>query len=298
MTGWEVGAGVGLDLLVGDPRWLPHPVRGIGWMIHKAEGAWRFTGLPLRAAGVLLCVSVVLVTCAVVYATLPWANVYWVFSFLALRSLDAEAGAVIRCLQVGDLAAARQQAGMIVGRDTGELDEAEIVRAVLETVSENLSDGVIAPLFYLALLGPVGMAVYKAVNTLDSMTGYKNEKYRELGWASARLDDVLNYVPARLSAALVWVSALLLGMPALRSIRLTLRDAGSQPSPNSGWPEAAFAGALGVQLGGVSFYGGAPSRKAYLGDVGRPLKADVFPSARRLLYLPALLMAGLVALWM
>ena len=118
------------------------------------------------------------------------------------------------------------------------------MRAAIETVSENFGDGVVAPLFYLALLGPAGMAAYKAVNTLDSMVGYKDERYLELGWASARLDDALNYVPARLSAIVVWFASALLGMNVVRSVRVTLRDASSQPSPNSGWPEAAFAGAL------------------------------------------------------
>jgi adenosylcobinamide-phosphate synthase len=204
----------------------------------------------------------------------------------------------MRSVQRGDLAQARADLAMIVGRDTGSLDEPEIVRAAIETVSENFGDGVVAPLFYLALLGPAGMAAYKAVNTLDSMVGYKNDLYRELGWASARLDDLLNYVPARLSAALIWIASGVLGMDVRRSVRVTLRDASNQPSPNSGWPEAAFAGALGVQLGGVNHYRGVESRKAYMGDPVRPLVVEEFCRARRLLYVSGLLAMIGVALWL
>lgn len=297
MTRWDVSAGVALDLALGDPRWLPHPVRGIGWLISRLERRLRSTGLPLRLAGVLLCASTVAITSGLVWITLPWANIYWIYSFLALRSLDSESMAVIAQLRAGDLVSARSALSGIVGRDTEELEVPEIIRAVIETMSENLSDGVIAPLFYLALLGPAGMAAYKAVNTLDSMVGYKNERYRELGWASARLDDLLNYIPARAAAALVWMAALLTGLNAGRSVRMTFRDGSSQPSPNSGWPEAAFAGALGVRLGGENFYHGVSSRKAFLGDSVHPLSVDVIPPSRRLLYVSSLLMAALVILW-
>jgi adenosylcobinamide-phosphate synthase len=231
-----------------------------------------------------------------VWLTLPWATVYWVYSFVALRSLDIESTRVMDILQTGDIARARLELAEIVGRDTAQLEEPEIVRGAVETVSENFGDGVVAPLFYLLLFGAAGMAAYKAVNTLDSMVGYKNERYREFGWASARLDDIFNYVPARLSAVLVWLAAALLGMNALRSIRVTFRDAANQPSPNSGWPEAAFAGALGVRLGGVNHYRGVESRKAYLGDPGRSLTIGVFRDARRLLYAGGLLtIAGVMA---
>jgi adenosylcobinamide-phosphate synthase len=223
--------------------------------------------------------------------------VYWVYSLLAIRSLDTESAKVIRDLAAGDMEKARRSVSMIVGRDTANLDEIGILRAAIETVSENVSDGIIAPLFYLALFGPAGMAAYKAVNTLDSMIGYKNEQYREIGWASARLDDVLNFLPSRLTAALVWVAAGILGMNLRRSLSITLRDGGSQPSPNSGWPEAAFAGALGVRLGGTNYYRGMPSQRAYLGDPIQPLSTEVFRSSRRLLYVSSLLMVVAVALW-
>jgi adenosylcobinamide-phosphate synthase len=298
VTRWDFGAAMALDLALGDPHWLPHPVRGIGWMVSRGEHWARHSVIPLRAAGVVLCVSVVAASVGVVWLTLPLGNIYWAYSFLALRSLDVESSRVMRSVQRGDLAQARADLAMIVGRDTGSLDESEIVRAAIETVSENFGDGVVAPLFYLALLGPAGMAAYKAVNTLDSMVGYKNHLYRELGWASARLDDLLNYVPARLSAALIWIASGVLGMDVRRSIHVTLRDASNQPSPNSGWPEAAFAGALGVQLGGVNHYRGVESRKAYMGGPVRPLVAKEFCRARRLLYVSGLLAMIGVALWL
>lgn len=297
MTRWELLNGVALDLAIGDPRWLPHPVRGCGWLISKSELLWRRSGLPLRVAGVLLCGTVVSLSTTIVWLTLPWANVYWIYSLLAIRSLDVESAKVIRDLAGGDIEKARRSVSMIVGRDTGHLDETEIFRAAIETVSENVSDGIIAPLFYLALFGPAGMAAYKAANTLDSMIGYKNEQYREIGWASARLDDVLNFLPSRLTAALVWVAAGILGMNLRQSLWVTLRDGGSQPSPNSGWPEAAFAGALGVRLGGTNYYRGIPSKKAYLGDPIYPLSTEVFRNSRRLLYVSSLLMVVAVALW-
>ncbi|MEO7649723.1 MAG: adenosylcobinamide-phosphate synthase CbiB, partial [Bryobacteraceae bacterium] len=272
VTPLELCCGVALDFAVGDPRWLPHPVAGIGRLASAAEGLWRVAAIPLRLAGCLAWLTVTAAVGVIVYASIawipaPWIQIYWIFSLLAVRSLDLHAAAVIACLRAGDLAAARSALAMIVGRDTRDLEEGEITRAVFETVAESLNDGVIAPLFWLAVAGPVGMAVYKATNTLDSMFGHKNKKYREFGWASARMDDLANLIPARITALLVWaVAAFLPGLDARNSVRFTLRDAWKQPSPNSGYPEAAVAGALGVRLGGTNFYGGVRSRKAFLGD--------------------------------
>jgi adenosylcobinamide-phosphate synthase len=297
----ELLAGVALDLAIGDPRWLPHPVRGFGWLVGKLERVWRASGLPLRIAGAAFTVTAVAIAGAIVGTSLHWlprpyVAVYWIFALLALRDLDFEATLVVRALRSGDLPEARRLLARIVGRDTATLDEGEIVRATIETVAENLSDAVIAPLLYLGLAGPVGMAVYKAINTLDSMVGYRNERYREFGWASARLDDVANFVPARLSALLVWTCAGLLRYGVRRSVAVTLRDARHQPSPNSGYPEAAVAGALGVRLGGLNYYRGVASPKAYLGDPLRPLSVQAYGQARVLLYGSASLMVALVAL--
>jgi adenosylcobinamide-phosphate synthase len=221
-------------------------------------------------------------------------TVYWAYSMLAVRDLDVESGAVIKELRRGDLTAARRKLSHIVGRDTSHLDEQEMLRAVIETVAENISDGVVAPLFYFTLAGPAGMAVYKATNTLDSMVGYKSERYRDFGWAAARLDDVLNFVPARLTAVLIWAASACLGLDLRRSVQAVWRDAWRQPSPNAGYPEAAVAGALQVRLGGLNYYGGTPSRKPPLGDPG-PLTADSFQAARRMLYVTSILAVALSA---
>lgn len=284
VSGRDLVAGVALDLAIGDPRWLPHPVRGIGWFAMLAERMWRATGLPLRTAGVLFWISVVGLSTAIVWMTPHWMNIYWIYSLLACRDLDAQASGVVQALNRGDTVEARRRLSWIVGRDTEGLDEPGVMRATVETVSENLSDGVIAPLFYLAVAGPAGMAAYKAINTLDSMVGYRNERYREFGWASARIDDVVNYLPSRLTAVLIQVAALLPGFDAQRTFRVIWRDGASQPSPNSGYPEAAVAGAIGVQLGGVNFYQGRPSIKATLGDPAIPLTRAAYPRVRVLLY--------------
>lgn len=288
---WELAAGVGLDLALGDPRWFPHPIRAFGWLVGPLEKWWRRAGLRPRAAGVCFTASAVGIACLAVRATLPWLNVFWIWTLLALRSLDGEATLVWRALERGRIEEARRRLATIVGRDTAGLSEPEILRAAIETIAENLSDAVIAPLFYLAVGGPVGMAAYKAINTLDSMVGYKNERYAEFGWASARLDDCANFVPARLSALLVWICAFGFGYDARRSRRVTLRDAAGQPSPNAGYPEAAVAGALGIRLGGVNFYQGVRSEKPYLGDPVRPLDGRAFHGARVLLYGSSALMA-------
>lgn len=285
LSRWQLMAGAGLDVVIGDPYWLPHPIRGLGWFISQSEPVWRRTGLPLRVSGMLFALSLVVMASVAVRLTLPAFTVYWIFSLLACRSLDVESSGVMAALDKGDIQEARRRLSFIVGRDTGRLNEQEIIRAVVETVAENLSDGIVAPLFYLALAGPAGMAAYKAVNTLDSMVGYRNDRYREFGWASARLDDMANFVPARLCAALICFCAPLTGGSMMRSARAALRDGASQPSPNAGFPEAAVAGALGIQLGGLNFYGGVPSQKAFLGDPLRQIDKNAFRQIRRLLYI-------------
>lgn len=281
-AGTELLCGVALDLALGDPRWLPHPVRGMGWLIARLEPWCR--RLPLRFGGAVLWLTVVGTSAALVWLTLPWLAIFWIWTFLAVRDLDWHAMRVIVALRDGELELARERVAMFVGRDTAALDESEILRATVESVAESLGDGIVGPLFYLALAGPAGMAAFKAISTLDSMCGYRNERYREFGWASARLDDVANFIPARLSVLLVTLAALLLGYDARRAWQCAWRDGRSQPSPNSGYPEAAVAGALGVQLGGLNYYQGVPSRKAALGDGRRPLSLEAALGARRLLY--------------
>jgi len=300
-TTTELFVGASLDLLLGDPPWIPHPVRGIGRMVAFFEPPL----LRIRSktlAGCVLAGSVVLIVLTVAALTVYWggaaASVYCIFTCLAVRSLDRESGKVIRALRAGDLENARRLTGYIVGRDTNDLSERDITRAVFETVGENLSDAIVAPLFFLAVFGIPGMVAYKAINTMDSMIGYKNEKYIRFGWAAARLDDVANYIPARVTAALIVVTAACMRLRWRQALAVVWRDAGLQPSPNSGYPEAALAGALGVQLGGLNYYFGQPSRKPFLGDSIEDLRWNRFPKVRLLLYSVALASYAMVGLWL
>lgn len=293
----ELIVGVAMDLSFGDPQWLPHPVRGIGVWAEVAERFWRKTRIPLRIAGGLFWATVVGATVATVQVCPRLLNSYWIYSFLACRDLDVHALRVISALEEGDLVEARRRLSFIVGRDTAELTEREVVRAIIETVAENLSDGVVAPLLYLAVAGTTGMTAYKAINTLDSMVGHRNERYREFGFVSAKIDDVANFLPARLTALLIWCAALFQGFSAARSYRATLRDARHQPSPNAGFPEAAMAGALGVQLGGLNYYGGVPSPKATLGHPIVELDRKLYRKARVLLYSAEAILVAVLIGW-
>jgi len=298
VTSRELLAGVALDLACGDPPWLPHPVRAIGKLAEWAEAYWRKSRLPLRLSGGMFSITVVGASACVIKAAPRFLRRYWIYSFLACRDLDAQARHVISALEKNDLAEARRRLSFIVGRDTGQLNQSEIVRAVIETVAENLSDGVIAPLLYLALGGPAGMAAYKAINTLDSMVGHRNERYRDFGLVSAKIDDLANFVPARLSAILVCCAAALVpGLSAIRAFRTMLRDARSQPSPNAGYPEAAVAGALGVQLGGLNYYSGIPSRKATLGEATNELDRRAYKKVRVLLYAAEAMFVAALCRW-
>lgn len=288
-----------VDRMIGDPRWIPHPVIGMGKLITFVESIIRGyarSTKALRWAGMLLPLTIVgaayLLTWLVVFLLgriHPWlaigAEVLLIATTIASKGLKDAGMAVYRELCSGDLPAARAALGMIVGRDTQELDEPEIVRGTVETIAENIVDAIISPLFY-ALIGgaPLAMA-YRAVNTLDSMVGYKNEKYLHLGWASARLDDAANYIPARLTAVLLVVAAWLKRLESLRSWRTIRRDARLHPSPNSGFPEAAVAGALGVRLGGYNAYHGVRSFRAYMGDPLRPLEAEDIRRTTALMFL-------------
>ncbi|MCM2359801.1 MAG: adenosylcobinamide-phosphate synthase CbiB [Geobacteraceae bacterium] len=288
-------AAVLLDLLLGDPRWLPHPVVWIGRLITALEKMLRRLVPNERAGGVLLLVLTVAMTSGLAlavlkgaYAVSPYAGfavaVVLAYTTLAARSLHGESQLVADALTRGDTAEARRYLSCIVGRDTEGLDEAEIWRATVETVAENSSDGVIAPLFYLMLGGPVLALAYKAVNTLDSMVGYRNERYLRFGWASARFDDLANWLPARLTGFLMVLAAPLLGLSASEAWRVMRRDGRNHSSPNSGIPEAAAAGALRVRLGGTNRYFGKPVAKPTIGDALRPLSWEAYRGAVRLMY--------------
>mgnify|MGYP001111080913 CR=1 FL=1 len=299
-----------LDLLLGDPRWLPHPVSGMGRAISILERPLFSLSLhPLarKLAGACLTVAVVggsyLVTWALITAaggpdTLAGGllAVGLLYAALATRSLDDHIRAVHRPLVAGKLAAARRAVSLVVGRDTEELDEGEVARAAVETAAENASDGIIAPLFYAFVGGaPLAMA-YKAVNTLDSMIGHKNARYLHFGMVTARLDDLWNYLPARLTAVLLAVAGWILGYPCIRARRAIMRDARKHPSPNAGYPESAMAGLLGVRLGGTNYYQGAPSRRPHLWEEGATPGAAHIQKAAVVVRLAAWLSLGLGAL--
>ena len=299
------------DWIIGDPHRWPHPVRFIGRLINLAEvKARRLAGdrpAGLRLAGVGLGLAVVLATMAVVTLILALASAVWsllwflaalylVYSALCLKDLYYQTWRVEKALRGGFLNEARQMLSWVVGRDTAELDEAGIRRALIETLAENLSDGLVAPLFYLALGGPVLAWGYKAVNTLDSMVGYKNEKYLNLGWFSAKLDDAANFIPARLTALLLVCAARLWGYDWRTARAVWRRDGHLHSSPNSGQPEAAMAGALGLWLGGPSHYGGVLYDKPRIYAEGGEVKSGDMRAAENMMIGAAILMVGLVLL--
>ena len=305
MDGFIILSAFLLDLLAGDPRWLPHPVRIIGLLIGSAEkGLRRIATNPRaeKAAGVLLVIIVVLPVYVLSLSALSTAlgmsvvfgivfAVLMAYTTLSTRGLADAARAVLLRLDRGDIRGARSELAMIVGRDTDTLDEEDIIRAVIESVAENTSDGVVAPLFYLALGGPALAMAYKAVNTLDSMVGYRSRSYRHFGWAAAKLDDLANYIPARITAVVLCLSAWPVVGSGPGAWKATVRDGRKHLSPNSGYPEAAMAGALGIRLGGESAYSGMVHKKPYLGDDYRhPDKKDIAKSVQ-LLYCCALLAA-------
>lgn len=286
-----------LDLAMGDPRWLPHPVRLMGVVIQACERVMCVlckTALTKRIAGLLLALGLPCICFVIVQGMIQYAEhlhetlgaVVWVivgYTTLAARDLWNHAMRVYQAITVEGLPEARLAVSQIVGRDTTDLSEPYLVRATIESVAENMADGIVAPLVYLALGGPPLAMAYKAINTLDSMVGYRNERYRDLGWASARLDDVVNWLPARLTALSIIVAASLRLQRGQASWRMCRRDARKHPSPNSGWPEAAMAGALGVQLGGVNVYGGRVEERGTLGDPDCLLTASHIPVALHIL---------------
>jgi adenosylcobinamide-phosphate synthase len=291
--------GAALDFALGDPRQWPHPVRAIGGLIQRTEGlarallAWRQGGpFATRLAGVGLAALVLGLT-LVTTALLVWGldrmgepigmigRVLLIYWGLAARSLGREA---LRASEAGDLTTARRELAHIVGRDTNQLDWPEIRRACLETVGENANDGVVAPLFWFTLGGVIGLWAYKTISTLDSMVGYRDERYVDLGWASARLDDLASWLPARLTWLLLAVGALLVRERAVDALRIGWRDGREHPSPNSAWGEAALAGALRVRLGGPATYGGVLHIKPSLGEAIEPIEAATVRRGVRVLW--------------
>lgn len=293
-----------LDSMFGDPVWLYHPVRLVGKLIETLEkGLRRIAGdsdKRLLVAGGVLCVIVTGVSAGIPFGILllaerihPWLSFvlqcFWCYQLLAAKSLKAESHKVYRKLKENDLPGARYAVSMIVGRDTRELSETGVTKAAVETVAENTSDGVIAPLLYMLIGGPVFGFFYKAVNTMDSMVGYKNEKYLYFGRAAAKLDDIMNYIPARVSAWLMIASARIMGLDAVHARRIYKRDRRKHASPNAAQTESVCAGALRVQLAGNAYYFGKLYEKEYIGDDLRPIEAEDILRAGKLMDGTALL---------
>ena len=315
-----------LDLILGDPKWFPHPVRWIGRYITFVENQIRrilnnppIAPLYRGGGGILEKIGGIFLFAIVVgtvfgftwlflyftYCLSPIAysllSVFLAYTTLSIRSLHEEAYSVINALTPpsppllkggeGGLSIddARKRLCNIVGRDTHNLSEEEICRATVETVAENTSDGIIAPLFYLAIGGPVLALAYKAVNTLDSMVGYKNERYKNFGWFSARMDDIANFIPARFTGILMTISSFILRFDWKNSLRIIWRDSRKHPSPNAGYPEAAVAGALGLQLGGLNYYFGVPHNRPLIGDKENEFTIESVKNTVKIMHLSAFL---------
>ena len=293
-----------LDLIVGDPHWLYHPVRLIGKLINNTEKLVRrcFTKTKAgeRIAGIVLAIVVMVISTGIPLGILVICyktNVYlgiaiesiFCYQLLATKSLKVESMKVYRALKDKDMEKARYAVSMIVGRDTKSLDAVGITKAAVETVAENTSDGSIAPLIAIIIGGaPIGF-LYKSINTMDSMIGYKNDKYINLGRFAAKLDDVVNYIPARFSAFMMILSAYMLGMDGKNAYRIYKRDRYKHASPNSAHTESVCAGALCVRLAGDAYYFGKLHKKEYIGDALREIETEDIKRANRLLYMCAIL---------
>jgi len=275
-----LAGGIILDLVIGDPDFIPHPVVIIGKMISFLEERLNNnskTKMNEILRGSILTTIIVLVSYFSTFFILKMVydlnqflgiiiTVYLFSTTIAIKGLAEAGNGIYQALISGDLELARQKTAMIVGRDTENISKSDIIRATVETIAENTSDGIIAPLFFF-FLGGVPMAMtYKAVNTMDSMLGHKNNKYLYFGRPSAKLDDLVNYIPARITAYIFWFIALLPNYDSKKAWKIIKRDAQKHPSPNAGYPEAAAAGALSIRLGGINYYQGKKEFRAYLGD--------------------------------
>ena len=305
---YQILLAVALDLVLGDPRWLPHPVRGIGWLAVRLETIGRRVIPRAHLAGIVAALSVYSIAGLAAWGAIRLAglahplaadvvSIVLIYTTIAARDLARHSMDVFHALASDDLAEARRRVGFIVGRDTDRLDSSGVIRATVESVAESTVDGVTGPLLFALVGGPVAAIVYRAINTLDSLFGHQDNRYREFGWAAARIDDLANYLPARLTAPLVCLAAAVLGQRPVAALRILLRDGRRHASPNSGLPEAAMAGALGVQLGGRNYYAGEPLEKPTIGDPATPLSRRHIPWANALMFTTSglLLAVGLAA---
>ncbi|EQK49275.1 cobalamin biosynthesis protein CobD [[Clostridium] bifermentans ATCC 19299] len=287
-----------LDLVIGDPYSFPHPVRFIGNLIRFTEGKIRIifkSKKQLKIGGFLLWTITVGFTALVTNLILNLLcinNIFYViiasiilYTTLSTKCLADEAKKIYEVLKTGDIEKSRKQLSYIVGRDTTSLNENEIIRATVETVAENTVDGIISPMMYGFIGGPVLAMAYKAINTLDSMVGYKNEKYGDIGFASAKIDDIANFIPARITPFFMMIASFILGFNSKKSIKIAMRDRKNHKSPNCAYAEGAVAGALEVQLGGTNMYFGEKVYKPTIGDKYRELEAEDILRTNKIMYL-------------
>ena len=292
-------AAVALDAWLGDPKSWPHPVRLIGWCLDTFESSVRKLRLPLKVAGwlALLCLPTLAWTAAAYFISIPVlggiAAVYLAFAGLALGCLIKDAQHAARLIDSGDLSSAREAVSYLVSRETSAMEAAELRKTLAETVSENLNDGFVAPLFYLCLLGPGGLWAYKTVSTMDSMWGYRTERFRDLGYAAARADDVLAFFPARITAQLLLLAGDRMGLDVQTARQRYSADAVMMESPNAGWPMAAVAWLVQGRMGGDAVYHGEMRRKPILGPEDEPWDVE-----RLRLLLRLCCKAGRYAAWM
>lgn len=301
------------DLIFGDPERFPHPVRGMGKLINLLDKGLNKKGAHWRGRikGTILAFAVIGISACCTYLLLdlpkrlnPFlyylAWIYIGYTTISVKDLQVKAKAIYKELEKDNILKARKKLSKIVGRDTKDLNKDEITRATIESVAESTNDGIVAPLFYLILGGPVLAIAYKAINTLDSMVGYKNEKYLDFGWFSAKMDDVANYIPARISGFLISTSSFILGKSFKDPFKTMFRDGKKHPSPNSGISEAAMAGALGIRLGGGAFYQGKFVEKQYIGEDKRKIDAFLINEALKISFVSSILMlvTGVLFKWL
>lgn len=301
------------DLIFGDPSWLPHPVKEMGKLISFLEKKLLGTGTIRieRLKGAVVSISVIATSALFTFIIIKTSakmnsllgNFVWVYfgyTTISVKDLFIKVRAVKKELVNNSLPKARERLSEIVGRDTKDLTSDEVSKAAIESVAESTSDGIVAPLFYLIIGGPVLAVSYKAINTLDSMLGYKNEKYIHFGYFAAKLDDIAGFIPARVTGFLIVVASFLLKKDFVNSFKIMSRDGRKHQSPNSGISEAAMSGALGVQLGGPSIYSGVAAKKAYIGDKKRAVNALLIDEALAISFAVSacLVMLGALIRWL
>jgi len=295
-----------LDYIFGDPHWIPHPIAIIGRIIKGYEILIRKSSIPLRLGGFLLAIGTILTVISLINLILYIAvtihpvlhlmtTIYFLYTSLAAKCLHIESNKVYNSLKYENIKEARRQLSYLVGRDTSQLSEKEIIRGAVETVSENTIDGVLAPTIYMLVGFLFGMPVqlvflYKTINTLDSMVGYTNEYYRDIGYSSAKLDDFTNYIPARLGSILMLIAGGLLGYDLKNGFKILMRDRRNHKSPNCGYPESAVAGLLNIEIGGANIYFGEKIYKPTIGDKNKELELRHIKDAIKIMYCSQLIL--------